>query len=231
MAKAFVYPTAVRGKVVGLPYQGSHTMYGNWESDNAIDIAVPYGTPIFAVADGVIGSQIGPLNSKDPHLEGSRVHLVTAHNEVYYAHLSKYVVRAGEHVRAGQLIGYSGRANGLDHLHIAVESGSPVNLFGDQTQIPKAPTGRPQQEPAPQPQQPEAPTQSEQPVAAAAPAPVLEPQAQLGIIPELAYPGQPNMGYSQRPRLADTWQLIANLPDSSPDTQAAYQHVLTAEGG
>lgn len=233
MASPFLYPLGVRGKVIGVPYQGTHTMYNNWESDNAIDIAVAYGTPVFATADGVIGSQIGPLRSSDPHLLGLRVHLVTAGNEVYYAHLSQLTVKAGQHVRAGQLIGYSGRANGVDHLHISTEHGNPLDEFGDQTQIPKAPAkGQPEQAVAVTPKAtPVEAAQPSTPDFVAAPAPVFQPQAQIGIVPTLAYPGQPDLSYMPRPRVADTWQLLANQPDSSPDTQAAYQHALMSEGG
>jgi murein DD-endopeptidase MepM/ murein hydrolase activator NlpD len=122
------YPLAVRGRLIGFPYQGSHTLYGNWESDNAVDISVPTGTPVYAVTDGVIGSQIGALDSSDPHLQGLRVHLDGASNDYYYAHLSRLVVTAGEQVHKGDLIGYSGSANGVEHLHFAVRDGSPLSI-------------------------------------------------------------------------------------------------------
>jgi murein DD-endopeptidase MepM/ murein hydrolase activator NlpD len=122
------YPLATRGKLIGFPYQGTHTMYGNWESDNAVDISVPTGTPVYAVEDGTIGSQIGPINSSDPHLMGLRVHLESAGNEFYYAHLSQLAVTAGQQVHKGDLIGYSGSANGVDHLHFAAENGSPLPI-------------------------------------------------------------------------------------------------------
>lgn len=127
---AYAYPVAVRGKIIGLPYQGTHTMYGNWESQNAVDIAVPEGTPVYAVDDGVVGGQIGPLGSSDPRLAGKRLHLVTADNEYYYAHLSTIVVHAGQRVRKGDLIGYTGQANGVAHLHLAVKDGDPLALIG-----------------------------------------------------------------------------------------------------
>src|SRR5581483_11105583 len=125
---SYAYPLGARGEVIGLPYQGSHTLYDNWESDNALDIATPVGTPVYAVADGTIGDQIGSLGSSDPHLDGLRLHLVTSDNEFYYAHLSQLVVQAGQHVAKGQLLGYSGEANGVAHLHFAAENGSPVDV-------------------------------------------------------------------------------------------------------
>ncbi len=117
------------GKIIGYPYQGSHTLYGNWQSDNAIDFAVPTGTPVYAVADGVIGPRIGPFASQDPHLTGSRVTLTGGGNSFYYAHLSQLSVKAGQRVKKGQLLGYSGAANGVEHLHFGIEHGNPNTYF------------------------------------------------------------------------------------------------------
>lgn len=123
------YPLAKVGKVIGLPYQGTHTLFGNWESDNAVDIAAPKGTPVYATEGGTIGSQIGALSTGgDPKLLGLRLHLDTKGNEWYYAHLSKILVKPGQRVQEGQLLGYSGEANGVAHLHIASKNGSPVGL-------------------------------------------------------------------------------------------------------
>jgi murein DD-endopeptidase MepM/ murein hydrolase activator NlpD len=121
------YPLARPGKVIGVPYKGTHTLYGNWESDNAVDLATPQGTPVVALTSGTIGPQIGPLNaSGDPRLEGLRLHLVTPGNEYYYAHLSRLLVHAGQKVEAGQILGYSGAANGVQHLHFAEKNGNPL---------------------------------------------------------------------------------------------------------
>jgi murein DD-endopeptidase MepM/ murein hydrolase activator NlpD len=127
------YPLATRGKVIGVPYKGTHTLYGNWESDNAVDIATPAGTPVVALADGTIGPQFGPLQTGgDPRLEGLRLHLVTPGDEFYYAHLSRFApgVKPGVRVKAGQVIGYSGAANGVQHLHLGERSGNPLKLVG-----------------------------------------------------------------------------------------------------
>lgn len=112
-------------KIIGMPHQGTHNL-GNWESDNAIDIALPKGTPIYAAFNGTIGSQIGSLGSSSSRFAGLRVHLAGPGNELYYAHLSKLAVKAGQKVTAGQLIGYSGVANGVAHLHLGSRNGSPM---------------------------------------------------------------------------------------------------------
>lgn len=119
-------PLGKLGKIIGVPYKGTHTLFGNWESDNAVDISAPVGTPVYAVADGTIGSQLGSLSSGSSLLEGLRLHLVTSGNEYYYAHLSRLTVHAGQHVKQGDLIGYSGEANGVAHLHFAQKTGDPL---------------------------------------------------------------------------------------------------------
>lgn len=116
--------TALTPKIIGQPYQGTHTL-GNWESDDAVDIAMPVGTPLYAAFDGTIGSQIGALDSKSPRMAGLRLHLAGAGNELYYAHLSRLAVAAGQKVKKGQLIGYSGSANGTAHLHLGSKAGDP----------------------------------------------------------------------------------------------------------
>jgi murein DD-endopeptidase MepM/ murein hydrolase activator NlpD len=124
-------PISGKWSLIGTPHSGTHTL-GNWESDNAVDMGVKRGTPLYAVTSGTIGSQFGALNSSDPRMLGLRLHLVGGGNEYYYAHLSRFApgIKPGATVRQGQLIGYSGTANGVDHLHIGVKNGNPVTLFG-----------------------------------------------------------------------------------------------------
>jgi murein DD-endopeptidase MepM/ murein hydrolase activator NlpD len=77
----------------------------NRESCNAIDIAIPTGTVVIAVVDGIIGS--------------------------HYAHLPKLGVRAGDSVSQGDVLGLSGLATGVRHLHLGQEHGDPGALIGD----------------------------------------------------------------------------------------------------
>lgn len=124
------YPLGKMGNIIGRPYGGTHTL-GNWQSDNAIDISAKIGTPIIAVEDGVIGSRIGSLNSKKSQMAGLRLTLEGGDNKFYYAHLSRIAgnIKPGTRVKKGQVIGYSGSANGVAHLHIGVEHGNPLNIF------------------------------------------------------------------------------------------------------
>lgn len=144
------YPLGAKGKVIGRPYQGTHGKAfnakggsNNWESENAVDIAVPKGTPVYAIANGTIGSQIGAQGGG--RFAGLRLHLVTGDNEFFYGHLSKLVVKAGEQVHVGQLLGYSGEANGVAHLHLAAKVGNPLDDLGGKIntqQPPPADTGQ-----------------------------------------------------------------------------------------
>jgi hypothetical protein len=141
------YPLAVRGVVIGCPLVPGSTHSpaappDNLASDNAVDLAVPVGTPVLAVADGTIGSLIGPLESDDPHLAGLRVHLDTPSDHYYYAHLSRIDVTPGQHVSAGQQIGLSGRAAGVAHLHFAQDLGDPAATVGESAACPRRPRPR-----------------------------------------------------------------------------------------
>jgi hypothetical protein len=135
-AQGYAYPLGVRGVLIGCPFAGGSEDSparppNNLATDNGVDIAVPLGTPVLAVADGVIGSLIGPQRSGDPRAAGLRVHLNAPGRRFYYAHLSRLDVRAGEHVARGQRIGLSGQAKGVPHIHFAQDRGDPAVTIGE----------------------------------------------------------------------------------------------------
>lgn len=123
------------GSLWGGPGQGTHSFGAapdNWESDEALDIGVPRGTPVYAVHTGTIGSSFGYLPGHEHDDEGSRfhgmrTHLETRDDEFYYAHLTSIRgdLHPGSHVREGELIGYSGVAANAAHLHFAERLGYP----------------------------------------------------------------------------------------------------------
>jgi murein DD-endopeptidase MepM/ murein hydrolase activator NlpD len=115
------YPLGAHGAVIGTPHHGTHTM-GNWQSDNALDIRIPNGTPVIALADGVI---VKTFKSPSGRTAGWQVTLRGASNAWFYGHLSTVSVKAGDRVRRGQAIGTSGSANGVPHLHIGQQFGTP----------------------------------------------------------------------------------------------------------
>jgi hypothetical protein len=117
------FPLSKRGKIIGTPYAGTHRL-GNWQSDNAIDISTPTGTPVIATQDGLVaktkrGRQDGG------RFAGDQVTLQSRTNAFFYTHLSRLAVKPGQRVRKGDVLGYSGSANGVEHLHFAMKHGDP----------------------------------------------------------------------------------------------------------
>jgi murein DD-endopeptidase MepM/ murein hydrolase activator NlpD len=125
------YPLARRGPIIATPADHRARPLGNWQSDNAIDIAVPTGTEVLAVGDGTVEQTGGSAPRRGGGvLGGYNVTLRTADNGYFYAHLRRVLVRPGEHVKDGQVLGESGYANGVDHLHLAVQYGDPMTVSG-----------------------------------------------------------------------------------------------------
>ena len=90
-----------------------------------LDLAQPTGEPIYAAFDGTV--RISKRNR-------SYGHLVIIHHEngleTYYAHMSKRLVKVGDHVKAGDVIGLcgnTGRSFG-SHLHFEIRyHGNAIN--------------------------------------------------------------------------------------------------------
>ena len=107
----------------GFPRSGGRTHEG-------VDMFAPYGTPTFAVADGVIyrvyNNPIGGLSINLIDDDG---------NMYYYTHLASVSVQSGQKIGAGQVIGAvgtSGNAAGTPpHLHWQYHpgNGAPVNPY------------------------------------------------------------------------------------------------------
>jgi hypothetical protein len=124
-----------RGKLIGTPGVGTHYRGQNWQSSNAIDLAVPIGSTLVAVNDGVISPPGTPYSGfgdtgQGGRFAGKRLHLKTSNNAWFYTHMSEITVKAGDEVKKGDIIGKSGQANGVAHLHIAIERGDPKKLLG-----------------------------------------------------------------------------------------------------
>lgn len=93
---------------------------------NGIDIAVPVGTPIKAIADGIV-VVAGPSGGYGYWVGIS--HGLVNGNKVSseYGHLSKWVVGIGQKVKQGQIIAYSGNTGYSQgpHLHLTIRHGNP----------------------------------------------------------------------------------------------------------
>jgi murein DD-endopeptidase MepM/ murein hydrolase activator NlpD len=101
------------------PFRGSAAMH------SGVDIRGPYGTPIYATADGMVG-RAGQASGY-----GNLVELEHGRGiQTRYGHLSAILVQLGQRVKRGDLIarmGSTGRSTG-NHLHYEVRlDGSAVN--------------------------------------------------------------------------------------------------------
>lgn len=86
-----------------------------------IDFDIRSGTPIIAVADGIV-IDIGEWDSKERYGGGIGVRVSHGdHFESNYMHLSRVYVLRAQPVKRGQLIGLSGASNsGYEHLHFGI---------------------------------------------------------------------------------------------------------------
>lgn len=117
-------PTGGRGKVIGTPYAGTHNL-GNWQSDNAVDIRLPEGSPIYSTGAGKVVKVHGSYHGGGGRFDGVQVTIQTPAGQRFYTHLSSANVKPGQRIKRGQQIGLSGAANGVPHLHFAAQERDP----------------------------------------------------------------------------------------------------------
>ncbi|WP_038055541.1 M23 family metallopeptidase [Thermus amyloliquefaciens] len=96
-----------------------------YEFHDGLDFAAPYGAPVYATGSGVV-ARVGWMGAYG-------LAVLLDHAEGYqslYGHLSRLVVRPGQRVEKGQVLGYvgsTGRSTG-PHLHFSVyRHGTPVD--------------------------------------------------------------------------------------------------------
>ncbi|MGH3411958.1 MAG: M23 family metallopeptidase [Marmoricola sp.] len=102
---------------------------GLWVSNHTgLDFAAPYGTPIFAVADGVVTA-----TGYDGSYGNRTVETLPDGTEIWYAHQRDIDVRQGQQVTQGQVIGHIGTTGNTTgpHVHIEVRpgGGDPVDPY------------------------------------------------------------------------------------------------------
>lgn len=109
-----VSPLQVAGELLA-PFSQQREGY----SHAGIDIRAAEGTPVYAIADGIV-TKAAP-DSKGVENGGGHMIFVDFGNgiEGRYMHLSGYGVQAGDQVKAGQVIGFSGNTgdSSTPHLH------------------------------------------------------------------------------------------------------------------
>ncbi len=107
-----------------------HPLLGYVRPHRGLDFTAANGTPVYATGNGRVST------SYYSHTFGNVVYLDHGFDfETRYAHLSKYIVEAGQYVTRGQLIGYVGNTGTSvsPHLHYEVlfknEQINPINFF------------------------------------------------------------------------------------------------------
>ena len=112
--------------LVPLPYYTLSSPFGNrfhpllnvWRMHNGIDMAAVEGTEIYATRNGMV-------TTAAYQADGAGNYVQIDHGDGYrsiYMHMTRYVVKPGQYVQAGQVIGYVGNT-GLSkgsHLHFGI---------------------------------------------------------------------------------------------------------------
>lgn len=126
----FIRPIAANpGSPFGLRY---HPILHYWRMHNGTDFGARTGTPIYAARAGTVlrAERAGGFGNFVLIGHGSIIN--GKYTTTGYAHQSKIVVKKGQKVQQGQLIGYVGNT-GLSttpHLHLEVRlDGTPVNAM------------------------------------------------------------------------------------------------------
>jgi len=108
-----------------------HPIYKVRKMHYGTDFSLPTGSPVYATGDGVVEY----VKTK---FSGYGKHIQIKHGFGYqtlYAHMSEFIVKPGQKVKRGQIIGYSGNTGGstAPHLHYEVikdgKKVNPVNYF------------------------------------------------------------------------------------------------------
>ncbi len=95
------------------------------DSHNGIDLVAPYGTPIFAVEDGIV------FDGKDsPTGFGRHVKIISGENEWTYGHLSEINVIPDQRVYEGDIIGKMGNSGTTTSQGIAQWGGANPDRAG-----------------------------------------------------------------------------------------------------
>lgn len=104
------------------------------KNHKGVDITAPVGTAVYAPQDGTV------VRAADTTPNGCggfvKLHHTGLNVHTKFCHLSKWVVKSGDQVKKGQLIGYSGGAKGAQyagnstgpHLHYEVIGGDGLAM-------------------------------------------------------------------------------------------------------
>lgn len=102
-------------------YENTAGAYVPKHRHGGVDIGVPSGTPLYAMADGIVVE----LNTRWQSIGGIKVGILYDNGySTRYLHMSKVIVKMNQRVKQGELVGYSGGKDVRSpHLHLDVYKG------------------------------------------------------------------------------------------------------------
>ena len=124
----FIKP--VEGKITSDFGYRAKPVDGATSNHSGIDIGIPVGTPIKAIADGTVVAANGGMRGYGNGIFIDHGFINGKHVISEYGHLSSFEVKIGDKINAGQVIAKSGNTgiSSGPHLHITIrENNIPVD--------------------------------------------------------------------------------------------------------
>lgn len=136
-------PSPVANYVVSSPYtlKRFHPVLKRYTAHLGTDYAAPHGTPVKAMADGVVTKA-----QKGHRYNGN--HVKIKHNQTYatqYLHLSGLAkgMRVGRKIKRGETLGYVGDTGLADGVHLCLRLWKNGRQVDPRTHLPKQGSGEP----------------------------------------------------------------------------------------
>lgn len=128
LATPGLWASPIKATALMNPFGNTYQFYSSYRSGHTgVDLAAPVGTPVYAVADGVVVKTMLKPNMRYGY------YIVIAHDQkpyhTLYGHLSRILVKPNTHVKAGEQIGSSGRSGlaSYSHLHFELLNKLPIH--------------------------------------------------------------------------------------------------------
>ena len=127
----WVWPTSKPYRISSCYSYRNHPIRGQYHFHAALDITGTKSKNIYAIQSGTV---ISAFNDNGYHQgAGNNIKIEHANNYVsQYMHLAKSLVKVGDHVEKGQLIGIMGRTGSATGVHLdfrVFKNGSNINPF------------------------------------------------------------------------------------------------------
>lgn len=127
----WVWPTSKPYRISSCYSYRNHPIRGQYHFHAALDITGTKSKNIYAIQSGTV---ISAYNDNGYH-QGAGNNVKIQHDETYssqYMHLAKTLVKVGDHVEKGQLIGIMGRTGSATGVHLdfrVFKNGNNINPF------------------------------------------------------------------------------------------------------